>query len=436
MIRLHNYLSEKTDNIKLILFRIGFGVLIIFHCFSEIFIGKVKRTFIDPEFTFSFIGLEWLQPLAGWGMYFYFALMGILGLFIALGYYYRIAGFLFFLMWSASYLMQKTAYNNHYYLMILLAAFIVIAPAHKDYSLDVRFGRVKQEKTSYRIYHLFILVEVFIVYLIASTNKMHWDWVMAKPISIWFSAKKDYFLIGGLLQEDWFQKFIAWGGIAYDGLIGSLLVFPPTRIIGFIASIFFNLFNSFVFKIGIFPYLMILFSVMYFPFETIRRKVFFNKDRIQSIKSNFNIFWTYFFILIFIFQIYLSIRHHFYKGDVHWTEEGHRLAWQMMLRSKSGTVKFRVIDKETGELKVILPRNHMTAKQYRRMAGSPDMIWQFAQRLAKENREEGKEVEIYAVSYCSLNGGPRRALIDPEVNLANVKWDYFKHSDWILTYED
>ena len=31
-----------------------------------------------------------------------------------------------------------------------------------------------------------------------------------------------------------------------------------------------------------------------------------------------------------------------------------------------------------------------------------------------------------------VNGRELKQLIDPNVDLANVKWEHFKHSDWIL----
>ena len=46
-------------------------------------------------------------------------------------------------------------------------------------------------------------------------------------------------------------------------------------------------------------------------------------------------------LVYFIFQIGLPIRHWMIQDDVLWTEEGHRMSWRMMLRSKSGTLTVR-----------------------------------------------------------------------------------------------
>lgn len=82
------FLSKSVDNSPLIVFRIFFGFLIACESFGAIATGWVKRVLIDPQFTFAFIGFEWLQPLKGNGMYFYFSIMGILGILIMIGYRY------------------------------------------------------------------------------------------------------------------------------------------------------------------------------------------------------------------------------------------------------------------------------------------------------------------------------------------------------------
>ena len=42
---------------------------------------------------------------------------------------------------------------------------------------------------------------------------------------------------------------------------------------------------------------------------------------------------------------------------------------------------------------------------------------------------------VFAEAKISLNGHPKRQLIDSGVDLASVSWEPFKHATWILTYE-
>jgi hypothetical protein len=109
------------------------------------------------------------------------------------------------------------------------------------------------------------------------------------------------------------------------------------------------------------------------------------------------------------------------------------MAWQMMLRTKSGTAKFRIVDKETGTEELIKPSKYLTPKQSIKVATHPDFTWQFAQYLKEIYLKEGKDVEIYVRNKVSLNRSKYFRTIDPKVDLANEEWDYFSHSDWILS---
>jgi len=48
-----------------------------------------------------------------------------------------------------------------------------------------------------------------------------------------------------------------------------------------------------------------------------------------------------------ISQIVLPSRHWLIEDHVLWSEEGHRLSWRMMLRTKSGSSHFTILDKAT-----------------------------------------------------------------------------------------
>ena len=59
-------------------------------------------------------------------------------------------------------------------------------------------------------------------------------------------------------------------------------------------------------------------------------------------------------------------------------------------------------------------------------------MWQFAQRLKRKFKDNGQDVSVYINSRLSVNGKPYKRFIDPEVDIANVQWEIFKHSPWIL----
>lgn len=423
------------DNSPLILFRILFGILISLESFGAILTGWVKRTLIEPQFTFTFIGFEWLQPLPGNGMYFYYILMGLMGVLVTVGFRYRLSMIAFTLLWTGTYLMQKTAYNNHYYLLVLLCILMCFFPAHRAYSMDCKRNPELRSDQMYTGIKWIIILQLFIVYTYAAIAKLYADWFDFSIIAQLMEARKDFFLIGPPLQLPVVHKVIGVFGILFDFLVIPLLLYKPTRKWAFIASIFFHLFNSIVFHIGIFPYLSLAFCVFFFDPETIRR-LFFKQKPIPTLSQTpppAHAPWIIGILgLYFAAQLLLPIRHHVIAGDVLWTEEGHRMSWRMMLRTRSGNMQFRVVDKATGASELIPLRNWLTPKQMRKVQSYPDFAWQFAQRLKKHYSAQGKDVAVYAHGSVRLNRREAAPLIDPKTDLAAQGWDHFRHHPWIL----
>lgn len=430
-------LSVPVDNSPLIIFRIIFGLLITAEAWGAIMTGWVRRAFIEPDYFFPFIDFSWLHPLPGNGMYYYFIVMGIFGVMVMLGWYYRFAIISFTVMWTAVYLMQKTHYNNHYYLLVLLSALMAIVPAHQYKSLDV-VRKPEIRSSTCPQWSLWIFVaQISIVYVYASVAKMYPDWIAAKPVGIWFEAKKNYFLIGPLLEQRWFQYAVSYGGILFDLLIAPGLLWKRTRKVAFGFSVFFHLFNSAVFQVGIFPYMAIALGVFFFEPHVIR-KFFFKRKTTSEITTNYAVkpLLIYVFVLYFIGQALLPLRHWMYSGSPLWTEEGHRLSWRMMLRVKSGYVRFRVIDPKTNKEWNINPREYVTSKQATQIAAKPDFCWQFVQLLKEDFTKKGHpDVEIYAAGEVNLNRNSSRPLYNPEVNLSKVKWSKFGHANWLLPFQ-
>ncbi|HBL78993.1 MAG TPA: hypothetical protein DDZ79_03155, partial [Aequorivita sp.] len=52
------FLFKQIDNIGLVLFRVVFGLLITIEAFGAIATGWVRRTLVEPPFTFNFIGFD------------------------------------------------------------------------------------------------------------------------------------------------------------------------------------------------------------------------------------------------------------------------------------------------------------------------------------------------------------------------------------------
>ena len=419
---INRWFFTKIDNSSLIIFRIFFGFLIAAEAFGAIMTGWVKRTLVDPQFTFNFIGFDFLQPLPGNGMYFYFALMGIFGILVMIGFKYRWSMMGYTILWAGVYYMQKTSYNNHYYLLLLLCMIMSILPAADYCSVDVRRNPSLKKIAMPRWCVLVIIAQLWIVYTYAAIAKIYPDWLDFTVARNLMLSRAHYPVVGELLQQHWVHIAIAYFGILFDLLVIPLLLWKPTRKIIFFLAIFFHLFNSFVFQIGIFPYLSLAFSVFFFPRKTIhqlfmKQKEYYDENEIEI--PSYKKWLIPGFICWFSIQLLLPVRHWLIPGDVLWTEEGHKLSWRMMLRGRSGRTRFYIIDKnniQKEKIRVEL-KDYLTLKQMRTVSSKPDAMWQFAQRLKKEYAKKGKDIAVYVDSKVSRNSVLKQPVVTGRMTL-------------------
>lgn len=443
-----NFLFEKVDNSKLIVFRIFFGLLMMVECWGAIATGWVKETFVDTTFTFNFIGFDWTQVFLGETMYVIYGIMGLMGLLIMLGAFYRPVIVIFFLLWALTYFMQKSHYNNHYYLIMIVSFLMIWMPANRFHSLDASMNSSLRAQSVSKWNYLVFQILVGCVYIFAALAKLTPDWLNNHflPLRLessakWFENKFGVNLFSDMLRTRELADFLAYAGIAFDLLIIPLLLFKPTRTVAFVLALFFHLFNSLTLHIGIFPYFALALCIFYFqdreikniflPFKT--RNVMDERVLISPVKKRL-VLW---FLLIFTaLNIYLPLRHHFIEDDVLWTEEGHRMAWRMMLRSKTGQGEFET-QLPDGKIVRESIHKHLRPHQINDLKTKPDMIWQFAQKLKADYERKGiAPVKIFYKGKVKINDGFYYDFLDPKTDLSAEKWSYFGHQDWILPSPD
>jgi hypothetical protein len=436
---LQNQLFKPVNNVTLVIFRVCFGFLMFLESIGAILTGWVKTHLIDPSFTLTFIGFEWIEPFPGKGMYYYYIAMGVMALGIMIGFYYQLTCLAFGIMWTTVYLMQKSEYNNHYYLIVLLSFLMAMVPAADSFSLDSRRKNIQNFSCPNWCLLLF-QIQFAIVYIYAGINKLYPDWLNGQYMEVAMRGKKDYPFIGPILNTSLLKSILTYGGILFDLLVIPALLYKRTRIITFAVLLIFHLSNSLIFQIGIFPYTMIAATIFYFPPDQIN-KWFFKKFENTSIIKPLELpphalYIKAFFLIYLLIQILLPTRPWFYPGNSHWSDEGHRMSWRMMLRSKSGTIVYKVKDQRGNEW-IEDPHNYLTPHQVAAIARQPDLIWQFAQILKKELKKRNIiNPQIYAHCQVSLNGRPATSLIDPMVDLSSVSWNWFYHSEWIFPLKE
>lgn len=315
-----------------------------------------------------------------------------------------------------------------------------LVPANAYASVDSRLKpAIKRNAMPAWCLYIFIL-QIAIVYFYASVAKLYPDWINGRFVMLMLRKYKNTSLTV-LTGSHTIHVIIAWGGILYDMLVVPGLLYKKTRRLTTLASVFFHSFNFLTLNIGIFPFLSLSYIVFFYPPEDIRwffmpKKPALTEEELAATDTAGKYLVNYFFIPYFIVQLLMPLRHHFIKGDCLWTEEGHRYSWRMMLKYKSGTAIFKVKDKTAGIECIYNLKNLLLKYQINKMADKPDMIWQTAQLIKKEYAAKGHEVEVYVTAKVSVNKREAKLLIDPKADLANTKWDYIAHNEWILLYDD
>jgi hypothetical protein len=448
-------IKEKTASLfigqqhiaPLIVLRVVFGSMMLVSTIRFILKGWVADFYIKPTFHFTFYGFDGIKPLGATGMYSLFAMLVISALFIILGLFYRIAILTFFLVFTYVELIDKTTYLNHYYLVSLIAFLLMLVPAHRYFSLDViRKPQLLVTQVPAWTIGIFKL-QLLLVYFFAGIAKLNSDWLLAAmPLRLWLPANSHLPLIGPLLTKLWVAYAFSWFGALFDLAIGFLLLADQTRKPAYVLVVVFHLATALLFKIGMFPYIMIGVTTIFFSGKTHLKLIhFFRKwfkngsdstliSRAYSISTVQEKWIGVVLVLYFVIQVLVPFRFLLYPGKLYWTEEGYRFSWRVMLIEKGGTVFFHVKDPITQHKAEVVNAQYLTTLQENMMATQPDMILQYAHFLAGEYRQKGIENPIVtAESYVTLNGSGSRLYIDSTVNLATER-ETLGHKRWILPF--
>ncbi|MET4108745.1 HTTM domain-containing protein [Hymenobacter sp. UYP22] len=445
---LHRFTSalfRPIDVAWLVAFRIGAGWLLALEHGGAIVLGRVHN-YTEPRFHFRYLGWEWLPHPPPAGVYAVYALVVVAGLAVAAGWHYRLMAALLGAGYVALLLLEETEYINHFYLYALVAAVLAIMPGHHAASADVRAGRVAPIGTIPAWTRLLLLFQIGLVYGFAALAKLNPDWLAARPLTVWLAAKAHYPVIGPVLAAPAAAWALSYGGIVLDALVVPLLLWRPTRPWAFAAAALFHLTNVVVFGLGTFPWMALLLTSLFFAPDFPRRLPGFlgrwfrarvplpEPPSFAAESQHRPLRWRWVVAGLGLFaavQLLIPLRHFLYPADTHWTEEGHRFSWHLMLRTKSGTAIFRV-RLPGGREEMVWPDAYLTRNQINKLTDSPDLLLQFAHLLAQEYRQRGQQpTAIYCESRVSLNGLPAQPLVSPTLNLLSVQRG-LGHAPWIL----
>jgi len=324
-----------------------------------------------------------------------------------------------------------------------------LVPAGRYFSVDVWLRPQRQiTRVPGWCVNIFKL-QLLLVYFFAGVAKLNYDWLIAAmPLRIWLPANSQLWLIGGLLTQSWVAYVFSWYGALFDLLIGFFLLSDRYRKWAYLAVLVFHLVTGWFFKIGMFPYIMIFLTLVFFSEKTHRQIILWLSRRLSiSPKAESEIFYQpkplsrrligAVLVVHLALQLVLPFRFLLYPGKLYWTEEGYRFSWRVMLMEKGGTAFFHVKDPATDRTAEVINSQYLTDFQETQMATQPDMILQFAHFLADAYRKKGIHDPVVTVeSYVTLNSSGSRLYIDSTVNLAEEHESLFGYHQWVRPFKN
>lgn len=497
--KIQSYLNSNTDAASLAFYRLAFGLMMFLGMVRFALNGWIDKFYIKPVFHFTYYGFSWVKPF-GYATYGLFVVCAFSALMVAFGYKYRLGIILFFLSFTYIELMDKTTYLNHYYFISVMSFVLIFLPGNVFFSADAKKNPQLHSETVPRYTVDVLKILLGIVYFYAGLAKLNSDWLAdAMPLKIWLTGTTHLPIIGPLLGKEWVAYAFSYIGAVYDLFIVFLLLNRRTRWFAFILVVVFHVLTRILFPIGIFPFVMIVSSLVFFS-GGFHRKILgfigltpslFPPDRVGAVSPHplpiaigtpegeegsftqaaevstdnaqhnpdeiiairvpkirgklpttdnrqqiTNHYIPVFLALFVLFQLIFPFRYLAYPQELFWSEEGFRFSWRVMLMEKAGYTQFKVTDGITGKTIYINNHDHLTAFQEKQMSFQPDFILEYAHYLHDLYARKGMtDPAVYADSYVALNGRLSTRYIDPKVNLAKQD-ESFSHKTWIFPFKD
>ena len=480
--RFRLFLAAPVHPAGLNAFRFLFGLVIAWGAWRMYRDGWIPEHWAHGEFHFPYWRLDFVRPPPGDGMDVLLILLGVSALCVALGLLYRLSIVLLFAVFTYIFLVEEARYLNHFYLVCLISLLMVFVPAHRGWSLDALLRPSLRGTEIPRWGTLCLQAQVSVAMVFGGVAKLNHDWLFRlEPLRDWLSRPPHLPLVGPMQAEPPLVALWAWGALFIDLLFPLYLGWRSTRRWGMAALLSFHLLNCYWFYIGIFPWMMMGASLLWFgsrwplallsvlrdgprtppllagasggllsclvlggfhpvPFLTallgfgaLALRLPAEPPAPAVSRSSLPAWGCLLLAAWFALQVAVPLRHWTIPGDVAWTDEGHNFSWRMKLRDKESDLT--VLVRRSGESgwerldPLRAPRPvRLSQGQLGKMSTRPHMMAYYARKLGEELGLEG----VRFVTRATLNRGPEAPLVDPERDLSRVPYPWWGHADWIL----
>ena len=406
--------------------------------------GLIRDGFIAPRIHFPYELFPFLAPLPEPMMNAMLVIMMLCSVLITLGLLFRPACWVLGLFHFYFLMLDKSIFNNHIYLFVLLA--FLLSVTHADHFLSLK--RKAKDVKIFRVqrWEVFILqLQFAIVYFYGGLVKLSPDWIFRmQPMKGMVAQFPDSHWMAPVLKNDFMVPFLTYGGLVFDLAIPFLLWNKRSRKWALIPLILFHLPNSQIFNdIGVFPFAMILATLLFFNTEEIPLlKGLLKKERLLKITAPVLLEWPIWVrrvvVSYVIFQLLFPFRGLFLPNPMDWTSVANRFAWRMKVHSKDiEQFQFFIQEGKDGEKQPIPANQLINPMQFMAVAHDARAAAQMARQIAVMGRQRGmKDPVVKANIKVIWNGRPPAYTVNPDVDLSKVSYSPFKRMEWVMPVPD
>jgi hypothetical protein len=260
-----------VDAAGLVYFRVAFYSLLLWEAWRFLTEDWIGFHFSGKSFYFFYWPFAFVRPWPGSGMTLHISAMAAVAVLAAVGLCYRISAAIFFFLITYVFLLERTLYLNHFYLVCLISFLMMFVPAHRDFSLDA-LRRPQWRTAVVPAWSLWLLrFQIAVPYFFGGIAKINADWLRGEPLRAWLADRPDFPLLGPFFTNEVVVWAMTYGSLVLDLFVVFFLVSRRTRVFAYLAALVFHFMNSRLFHIGIFPWMMIAATALFFAPDWPRR---------------------------------------------------------------------------------------------------------------------------------------------------------------------
>ncbi len=454
-----NVLREPVDASSLIGVRLALGALICAGAIRFWAKGWVQELLLNDGIRLTYYGFAWVPHPGELGCQVLLTVTALAGFAMCFGRWGRAPLVVAFVSFTWLELIEASTYLNHYYFVTALLLLLCVLPQLPPTS--TLLSSKEHAPCVPRATLWAVRTQVAAVYVFAGAAKLNPDWLLrAEPLRTWLMVRSELPVLGPLLTHEMTAYAFSICGAAYDLTIVAWLSWRKTRAFAWTAVVVFHVLTAALFRIGLFPWIMIALSCVFFEPDWLRRVVASVRDRWRheprgswpptpdsgspstapasgaAEMATFTRGQGAVVGLLLCLQLLFPLRQWLYAGNRMWTEQGFRFAWNVMLMEKAGHMEFVVRDGNTGRSYRTDGEMLLTPLQRKMASTQPDFLLQVAHEIGRRSSSRGyQNVRVYGDVWVSLNGRRRRRFVDPSVDLMHVH-DGFAPRTWLLPMND